>query len=54
MKYFTAVVAMLGLICAAGLDSEQWKIPFIVMIVCAVWCIIYGIFLWRPEDETEF
>lgn len=49
MKYFTAAVAMVGLICAAGLDSDQWVIPLAIMCGCAVWCVIYSLFIWRND-----
>lgn len=50
MKFFTGIVAMLGLIAACGLDGEQWVKCLIIMAVSAVWCIGYAIFIQGWEE----
>lgn len=40
----TAVVAMVGLICAAGLDSENWLVPMGIMVLSFGWVAAYGFF----------
>lgn len=40
---FTALMAMIMLISAAGLDSEDWKKPLVVFLVSATWCCIYAV-----------
>ena len=39
----TALMAMIMLISAAGLDSEDWKKPLAVFLVSATWCCIYAV-----------
>ena len=48
MDKVTALVAMVGLICAAGLDSENWLTPFGIMIGCFAWVI--GYCFWRQGN----
>ena len=39
----TAAMAMLMLIGAAGLDSDDWMKPLAVFLIGAVWCAIYAV-----------
>lgn len=48
MDKVTALIAMVGLICAAGLDSENWLTPFGIMIGCFAWVI--GYCFWRQGN----
>ena len=39
----TALMAMLMLIGAAGLDSDNWQAPLAVFLIGAVWCAVYAV-----------
>lgn len=42
MKIFTALVAMVGLIAAAGLDSDRWVLCLLIVTGSVAWVTIYG------------
>ena len=48
---FTALMAMIMLISAAGLDSEDWKKPLVVFLVSATWCCVYAVKSYYFEEE---
>ena len=43
MNKLTAIMAMLMLIGAAGLDSDDWMKPLVVFLIGAVWCAVYAV-----------
>lgn len=38
----TGLIAMLGFIAAAGLDSDNWLPPFGIMVLCFGWVAVYS------------
>ena len=43
MNKFTALMAMMMLIGAAGLDSADWKKPFAMFLIGGLWCAVYAV-----------
>ena len=42
-RKLTATAAMVMLISAAGLDSDDWTKPMAVFLISGTWCIIYAL-----------
>ena len=43
MNKLTALMAMVMLISAAGLDSDNWVKPLVVFLISGAWCAVYAV-----------